>query len=116
MAARTRRVTKSQIDELSKVVRHPGFQQMMHDIEEAPASQRPQVAQRLATRQALSKRGVPLPDDFRITLRWFEDADGANTLAESVLPPAMGRRPSETLARPTICASVGFIVCASIGW
>src|SRR5512133_2316254 len=113
MATRPPRVTRAQIDELSRVVRNPEFLRMISEIEATPPDRRPRVARQFATREALSDRSIPLPEGFRVTLRWFEDGARPKTLAERQISPI---RPEAelALARPTICASVGVVVCASI--
>jgi len=104
-------------ERLRQVVSHPEFLKVLREIEQAPSPERLTVAQQLATPTALAQRGIPIPQDFRVTTRIFEQPSAATiqavTLSEEGQPTPP---PAELATGPiTICASVGFIVCASVG-
>jgi len=90
---------------------------MMSEIEAAPASQKTQLAQRLATRAELSNRGIPLPNDLRVTLRWFEDPANPRELERTTIAAATPAAVSGTAAdlNPTVCTSIGFFACITYG-
>ncbi len=64
--------------------------------------------------------GYPVPDEARITLRRFEDPKAATREQQLIgaLEPTRidDYKPPETdQALPTICVSIGFWFCATIG-
>jgi len=96
---------------LGAVVRHPGYRTMIEELERTPEDQRVAVAQNLACREELERRGVPLPEGFRITLRSFEDPNARWPLQEVAIdPPALQPRNSWT-----VCGSLGYIACVTVG-
>jgi hypothetical protein len=96
--------------EIGALVAHPQYQALIEELERTPERERVEVARRLATRDELIRRGIPLPEGFRITLRWFEDHEERWPVKEvteqNVVPVRAGW---------TICGSVGWIVCVSAG-
>jgi hypothetical protein len=96
--------------EIGVLVAHPQYQALIEELERTPEHERVEAARRLATRDELTRRGIPLPEGFRITLRWFEDHDARWPLKE-----ATEQTPVPVQAAWTICGSIGFIVCASAG-
>lgn len=105
-----------QINEIAAVTSNPQFIAMVREIEQAPDKERLQVARRLATVKELRARGVPVPDDLRLTLRYFEprpDGSLANEVVTEHASPLRGGGPERL--KVNICASVGVVVCASAG-
>jgi hypothetical protein len=97
--------------QLSTIASHPEFVKILQEIEQAPSDERGNVAKELANVEAMAERGIPVPDTFRATTRVFEDPD-APLGAKPTLPPPP-RPPTAEVA--TICLSLGFIICASVG-
>ncbi|WP_206269288.1 hypothetical protein [Streptomyces alfalfae] len=108
--------TPEQIKELSarlaEVASHPEFTQMLREIEESPDSERLATATRLASVDELTARGIPVPEGFRLTTRYFENPA---SVTRGDVATSLPEPPEEDLARATVCASVGYIVCASVG-
>jgi hypothetical protein len=106
-----------QIEELASVASHPQFVALVNEIEEAPEEQRAEVASRLASLPELESRGIPIPQGMRLTTRWFEKLEldrgtGERLLADSTVDRRLGPPGEDQL---TVCGSVGYIVCGSVG-
>jgi hypothetical protein len=99
---------------LSEVASHPEFTRMLREIERAPEAERVAKATQLASVDELAKRGVPIPDGFRLTTRFFENPEAAvrGDVAVTLPEPTPGVAPE---ARTTVCGSIGYIVCGSVG-
>src|SRR5215469_11605621 len=63
---------------LTEVTTHPTFLKILQELSEVPEERRLMEAQQRLTPQALSQQGVPIPKDFRVTLRYFEDPKSRN--------------------------------------
>src|SRR5438132_4954841 len=74
-----------QIETLTKIATHPVMLDVLKEIEQAPADRKFEIAGRLASREALEKRGLRLPDDGRVSLREFEDRSQRTVIRENVL-------------------------------
>lgn len=100
---------KQQAATLSDVVRHPGFVSIVQELEDTPPEQRDAKAAELASIDNLRARGVPIPEGMRLTTRWFENPEeGAKSDGELV-----GH--AEQVPGLTICGSLGWFLCISVG-
>jgi len=135
---------EDQIQRLSQVASHPAVIAAIKELGELPEGERLNAAREIATPQALQERGVPLPDGFRVTTRYFEEpgtqiqnqiklgemgapsvVDDLQRSAPDVLETIYRSRPdiygelegipSQTATALTVCGSVGYIVCVSVG-
>lgn len=97
--------------ELTKTVSHPEFDSLVREIEEQPENDRLAYAQRFATVLELKKRGVPINDQFRICIRMFEDNEEPSTAYDKIFVSGPVQAGSWT-----ICASLGYILCVSVGY
>lgn len=105
-------------DRLTQVTTHPQFIGMLNQLEQLPDEEkRKEFVRREMNVAALVKKGVPIPDGFRSVVRVFE-----NPAAGAIPPidgsPATATSTSRALQEAeaiTVCGSVGFIVCASVG-
>lgn len=63
---------------IADVLNHPEFQKMLEEIEQAPPSQRAQIARRLASSAEFRKRGIPLPPGSgrKLKIRFFDPTTG----------------------------------------
>lgn len=105
-------------ENLGTVFSHPAFMNLIQEMQKLPPNERENYAKVHFTPQKLKELGVPLPDAFRITTRYFEDP-----LSEAI----QGRKIGEggfsvdndldinTTNKMTVCGSVGFVVCVSVG-
>lgn len=127
----------TELDALGKLASAPAFLDLLQEISDAPEDQRDETARRLATVDELKRRGLPVTDANRLTLRYFEERPneplrGAVTDAPHDEGPAdPGLPPGVILADDdeggdalfkdwTICATTGYIngtilVCSSVG-
>jgi hypothetical protein len=110
---------QQQIDDLAQVVRHPQFSALIMEIQGTPEEERAETASRLASISELEERGIPIPQGLRITTRWFEKPELERGQGERLLAEAtVDRRrttPPEGSEELTVCGSVGYIVCGSVG-
>jgi hypothetical protein len=127
-----------ELDTLAKLASSQEFLGLVKDIRDASESDRPAVAKQLATISELAKRGVQVPPEMRLTLRYFEERPDKTVTAvvtdTNVLPagPQLGSSPTGPVATSpspppplvaggwTVCATTGastggVISCASIG-
>lgn len=100
------------IAELNVIVTHPHFEVLIKEINDASDESRVATAERLATIGELHKRGIPVTDDFRISLRTFE---GKNISPEFDNPTHEGMPAAPEARVITICLSVGQYVYVSVG-
>ncbi|WP_142215263.1 hypothetical protein [Streptomyces sp. SLBN-118] len=118
VTAQTTQPTPEQLKELSKVLAevasHPEFTKILKEIEQTPESERLAKATRLASVDELTRRGIPVPEGFRLTTRYFENPSSVTRGDVAVTLPQLPAGGDE-LERITVCASVGYIVCASVG-
>lgn len=99
--------------QVAETMTHPELLAILEEIHKEPTREKRKAkARELATVQELCKRGVPLPKTSRIAIRTFEDP--TNPKFDDFLSPA-GPGPSEEAPTTTVCASIGYIICASIG-
>jgi hypothetical protein len=59
-------------DQMIGVLTSDGFVSAMHTLKTTPKDQRLEVGSTILTHAALVANGVPLPADFRVTSRYFE--------------------------------------------
>ncbi|MET4428497.1 hypothetical protein [Mycolicibacterium sp. 624] len=107
---------KDQAITLGKMASHPEFLAVLKEIQDAPEADRLKTAERLATVDNLRQRGVPIPDEFRLTTRYFENPTQSilsSVQVDTVRPP--GADDDDFVAGVTVCGSVGYIVCGSVG-
>ncbi|MGW6544108.1 hypothetical protein ACWGBH_14820 [Streptomyces massasporeus] len=99
---------------LAEVASHPEFTRMLREIEQVPEAERLAKATELASVDELAKRGIPIPEGFRLTTRFFENPESAvrGDAAITLPEPTAGVDPE---ARATVCGSIGYIVCGSVG-
>jgi hypothetical protein len=85
------------------------------EVNATPSAQRQEVAASLATADSMRVKDLAIPEDLRLSMRWFEKTPGE---ARSALAATMPVIPvSDAAAAATIYASVGSPpVCASFGW
>ena len=95
---------------LIDVVSHRGFLDLLREIEEAPLKKKVEVATRMASVDVLRARGVAIPEDFRVSMRWFEDPLTIPFKPGTYIPPEPVRP-----AEGSVCAQFGFFVCLSVG-
>lgn len=69
--------------ELIEIVSQPQFEQFIQDIEIQSAETRLLYAKKMANVEELRKRGVKLPDDYKVTLRTFEGRELTREFDES---------------------------------
>lgn len=104
------------IEDLGKTIGNAQFQGLVKEIDAQPPSERIAFAKRLATVDELKKRGIPLPEGFRITTRVFENPSDMSSQFDET-----GKQIAATSAAvgPTVCVSVGagiiVNVCVSVG-
>ncbi|QBK30394.1 hypothetical protein [Roseitalea porphyridii] len=87
---RLKKMSSEMIDAISS----PAFVEAMRKLKETPVEDRLKVGAKLLDPKRLRKEGVPLPDDMRISSRYFEpgkpvisvDDAGAFTGTRSELP------------------------------
>ncbi|MGH8903392.1 MAG: hypothetical protein ACRDYA_17400 [Egibacteraceae bacterium] len=96
---------------LSELVTQPAVLGILKEIADAPDEERLEQAQQLATVDALVDRGVAIPDEMRLTTRYFEDPN-ALTRGDVRID---GLPPSEDAQTVIICAGIGVIVCVTVG-
>lgn len=101
---------------LSKMAAHPGFLAILDEIGQTPEADRLKAAERLATVDNLRSKGVPIPDEFRLTTRYFENPQASlvSSVQVDTVKPA-GADDDDFASGLTICGSVGYIVCGSVG-
>ncbi|MFD9412497.1 hypothetical protein ACFWBN_36595 [Streptomyces sp. NPDC059989] len=101
---------------LSKMASHPGFLAILDEISQAPEAEQLETAERLATVENLRSKGVPIPDDFRLTTRFFENPEAATVSSfkiDTATPP--GVDDDTVVSGLTVCGSLGLYLCASVG-
>lgn len=114
------RAVEEQITDLSKVVSHPQFIALLTEIEEAPEEERVDVASRLASVAELEARGIPIPQNMRLTTRWFENVEldrgrGERLLAEATADRRRTIPPGGEEIPIHVCGSLGQWVCGTVG-
>lgn len=102
------------ITRLAAVVSHPEFSKMLQEIEAKPGEERMKFAKIIATPKELARRGIPMPEGFRITTRIFE-APGASVVRAVKIDEDILGADGKTAYATTICASLGFILCVTVG-
>ena len=104
-----------EFDTLSKLASTKEFLGVVQDIRDASESERSGVAKRLATISELTKRGVKVPPEMRLTLRYFEERPD-KTVSATVTDTNVPAAPLESSgASGTPIASSGWTVCATTG-
>lgn len=111
-------IVAESIKKLSAVVSSPEYIKIFKAISQQPPEKRKEFAEMVANPEELTKRGIEMPKDFRITTRVFEaPSEGASSGKELYTyseGPLRAGVESDPLAL-TICASVGVVVCVSVG-
>lgn len=118
----------AQVGHLVSVVTQPAFRRLIKEVEGTPSEQRLEAATRLATVDNLRARGVSIPQGLRLSMRWFENDPGIThgsltgtpeapaVTKEAAAPEAAAAEAAMIPAGLTICLSLGFFICASVGW
>lgn len=122
-----------EFETLSQLASSKEFLELLQDIGDASESERLEAAKRLATIDELKTRGVKVPPEMRLTLRYFEERPGNTVNAvtdtnEPAAPPEspvapVSPEPGAPIAGSgwTVCATTGYIseggvlVCSSMG-
>lgn len=104
-------------DQLARVVTSPQYLEIAAEINALPAEERLEATRDRLTVDALRERGFEAPEALRISPRLFEPpedgalpADSAPTGEEVLAHTAV-----DQMQKPTLCVSVGEIVCVSYG-
>lgn len=126
----------TELDALGKLASAPAFLDLLQEISDAPEDQRDETARRLATVDELKRRGLPVTDANRLTLRYFEERPGEplrgavtdaphdTGSADPGLPPGVilaDDDDGDALFKDwKICATTGYrngtiLVCSSVG-
>lgn len=63
---------KSEMKAMVKMTSHPAFVAAMKNLKETPLDQRLDVGRETLTVEALKAQGVDMPDQMRLTTRYFE--------------------------------------------
>lgn len=101
---------------LTAITTHPAILEMLREVEAVPEPQRMQKAEQLATVDAMKARGIPVPAGVRLTTRYFEDPNAPQIQAQIVSGgPAEPVAAMVQAAGTSICASLGFFFCVSVG-
>ncbi len=109
-----RKMTKEQMmEQLTETVSHPQFDALVHEIDDQPSENRLNYAKQNATISEMQSRGIPIPEGFRICVRMFEDNNESSVNFDKIDISAV--KPPEDEAKWTICASLGFYFCVSVG-
>jgi len=85
---------------------HPVFIALVREIQSAPKSERLATAERLANINALRERGLPMPEEFRLTTRYFENSNAivGGSIRLDTAYPVVRDEPVFTM---TVCISIG---------
>ncbi len=102
------------IEAIAAIASHPEFTNLIREIEAQPESDRRHYAECVATVEEFAKRRIPTPKGLRVTTRYFE-APGASTTEMVKLSDRLGEPVAAGRLRASVCASVGFVVCVSVG-
>jgi len=105
---------RQQIETLSSIASEPAFLEILAEIESAPEEERLAVATRLASLQTLGRRGLRVPAGTRLTTRYFEAPQAATRGDIRVDTAAAARKPGDG-GGTTVCVSLGYLVCVTIG-
>lgn len=97
---------------LTETVAHPEFDNLVREIDEQPADERLNYAKEHATVEEMKNRGIPLVDGFRICIRMFEDTEAPSTDFDKI--QMIGGGPQ--IGKWTVCASLGYFFCVSVGY
>jgi hypothetical protein len=118
--SRYQRRLRQQIEALNSIVADPVMLSMLKDIHQAPVPERLRVATEVANLERLRERGLAVPEGMRVTTRYFE-APQATARADILVDTtedtaAAGSEASVGSAQAaSVCVSLGFFVCASVG-
>jgi hypothetical protein len=131
-----------QTKELAAVTSHIEFLKLLQQMEDIRDPREREEFGRTITVDRLAQLGVPTPPGLRLSLRWFEDprseviqmrslqsaAEAAAARPGGAAAAAADRRRPQDLVEgelptgpagpegpPTVCASIGFILCFSVG-
>lgn len=107
---------RDQVTTLGEIVSNPKFVNILEELEEASAEERPHVLRRIASVDTFREYGIPTPEGLRVAPRVFEKTDAATRTGEYA-PYESGDVMQTTAPAPMmgLCASVGFYVCVSYG-
>lgn len=100
-------------EQLIRVVTSPEYLALAAEINALPVDDRFEATAARLTPEALRERGLEIPEALRISPRWFEPPTAGALSADDVLAHALATAPISTA--PTLCVSVGEIVCVSYG-
>lgn len=65
---------------LAETASHAEFLKMIQGVQAATGSERKSVAERVARVEEVSARGIPIPEDFRLTTRTFEETESSGVM------------------------------------
>jgi hypothetical protein len=103
------------IKAISQIAAHPEFVGIVREIEAGrDQADRTRIASVLATPREFAKRGIPMPAGFRVTTRYFEKP-GARVVDHLKVSDVVHGPPPGNEPGMTACASVGLVVCVSVG-
>ena len=119
------------IAQIMQVISHPEMEKLIREIENQPEHKRLEYATQEATIDRLRRNNVPLTDQHRICIRYFEDPENPSEQFDLIgsqkgSPFSAGLKTSPfsgieaTAKKPkgkswTICTSLGYFVCISYG-
>lgn len=109
------------IKELTGIVSTPAFEQYIKEIEAQPKATQLGFVQQTATIEEMKKRGIPVTEGFRIAVRTFENPAAPETFYDNQTINKAGKTDAAEVnaqeeAGYTVCVSLGFLVCASVGY
>jgi hypothetical protein len=103
----------AEIETLAKLTASPQFLSLIEEIQYASEPERLVAARRLATVDELHRRGVPIPEGTRFTTRYFENRPDGTRGIEQLIDTTEAA--ADEIGTWTLCASVGYIVCVTVG-
>ncbi len=114
-----------QMHDIVEMITHPEFVEAMRNMKAADPNERQEVGRQTLTPNALKERGVPMPENMRITSRYFEasppeiidvNQDGViiRTPQDADLEQAFGFSPSEVAWGGCACGGAA-TVCGGAG-
>ncbi|WP_328914123.1 MULTISPECIES: hypothetical protein [unclassified Streptomyces] len=102
-------------EQLIRVVTSPEYLALAAEINALPVDDRFEATAARLTPEALRERGLEIPEALRISPRWFEPPTAGALSAEDVLAHSNTTTTAPISTAPTLCVSVGEIVCVSYG-
>ncbi len=106
----TRMDKEEMMRRLTETVSHPEFDKFVQEIERQPKDERLKWTKAHATVDEMKRRGIPLEEGFRISVRTFEDPDSPKPEFDIIGTPS-----DEPAGTWTVCVSLGYVICATVG-